>query len=123
MLKIKRLKSLLGDEFEMKDLGAVKKILGIEIHMDRKVGKLYLPQKKYIEKVLERFGMHNSKPMSTPLGAHFRLSAALVPQSKEEERFMPYVPYSSAVGSIMYAMVCTRLDISQAVSIFWSLHG
>jgi hypothetical protein len=52
MLEIKRLKSLLGDEFEMKDLGVVKKILGMEIHRDRKVGKLYLSQKKYIEKVL-----------------------------------------------------------------------
>jgi hypothetical protein len=42
MLEIKRLKSLLGDEIEMKDLSAVKKILGMEIHRDRKVGKLYL---------------------------------------------------------------------------------
>jgi hypothetical protein len=117
MLEIKRLKSLLGDEFEMKDLGAAKKILGMEIHRDRKAGKLYLSQKKYIEKVLERFGMHNSKPVSTPLGAHFRLSAALAPQSEEEEQFMSRVPYSSAVGSIMYAMVCTRPDISQAVSV------
>ncbi|KAH9669164.1 Integrase catalytic domain-containing protein [Citrus sinensis] len=31
------------------------------------------------------------------------------------ERFAR-VPYASAVGSLMYAMVCTRLDISQAVS-------
>jgi hypothetical protein len=50
MLEIKRLKSLLGDEFEMKDF--VKKILGMEIHRDRKVGKLYLSQEKDIEKVL-----------------------------------------------------------------------
>jgi hypothetical protein len=55
MLEIKRLKSLLGYEFEMKDLGAMKKILGMEIHRDRKAGKLYLSQKKYFEKVLERF--------------------------------------------------------------------
>jgi hypothetical protein len=61
--------------------------------------------------------MHNSKPVSTPLGAHFKLSAALALQSEEEEQFMSRVPYSSAVGSIMYAMVCTRPDISQAVSV------
>ncbi|XP_038981679.1 secreted RxLR effector protein 161-like [Phoenix dactylifera] len=30
---------------------------------------------------------------------------------------MSRVPYASAVGSIMYAMVCTRPDISQAVSV------
>jgi hypothetical protein len=42
MLEIKRFKSLLSDGFEMKDLGAAKKILGMEIHKDRKAGKLYL---------------------------------------------------------------------------------
>jgi len=117
MLEIKKLKSLLSDEFEIKDLGAAKKILGMEIHRDRKAGKLYLSQKKYIEKILEHFGMQNSKSVSTPLATHFRLSTALAPQSEEEEQFMSHVPYSSAVGSIMYAMVCTRPDISQAVSV------
>jgi hypothetical protein len=64
MLEIKRLKFLLSEEFEMKDLGATKKILRMEIHRNRKAGKLYLSQKKYIEKVVERFGMKNSKPVS-----------------------------------------------------------
>jgi hypothetical protein len=41
MLEIKRLKSQLGDEFEMKNLVVENKILGIEIHRDRKAGKLY----------------------------------------------------------------------------------
>ena len=111
------LKTQLRNEFEMKDLGAAKKILGMEIIRDRKAGKLYLSQGKYIEKVLQRFGMFDSKPVSTPLATHFKLSASLSPQTDEEERFMASVPYSSAVGSIMYAMVCTRPDISQAVSV------
>jgi hypothetical protein len=116
MLEAKRLKSLLGDEFEMEDLGAAKKILGMKIHWQRKAGNLYLSPKIYIEKIIERFGMQNSKPVSTPLVAHFRLSAVLASQS-EEEQFMPRVPYSSTVGSIMYAMVCTSPDISQAVCV------
>ena len=61
--------------------------------------------------------MHNSKLVSTPLGAHFRLSEALAPQSEEEEQFMSCVLYSSAVGSIMYSIVCTCPDISQAVRV------
>jgi len=61
--------------------------------------------------------MQNAKPVSIPLAAHFKLSIALSPQSTEEEKQMPHVPYASAVGSIMYDMVCTRLNISQAVSI------
>jgi hypothetical protein len=35
----------------------------------------------------------------------------------EEEDDMSRVPYASAVGSLMYAMVCTRLDISHVVGV------
>jgi len=55
-------------------------------------------RKKYIEKVLERFRMNNSKPMSTLVTAHFRLLAHLSPQS-EDEQFVSHVSYSSALGS------------------------
>ena len=43
--EVVKFKTLLGRKFEMKDLGAVKKILGIEIHRDRRVEKPYLSQK------------------------------------------------------------------------------
>ena len=115
--EINRLKQQLSGEFEMKDLGAAKRILGMEISRNRVDGKLFLNQKSYVLKVLERFAMQNSKPVSTPLAAHFRLSAELSPQSEDEEKYMSQVPYSSAVGSLMYAMVCTRPDISHAVSV------
>jgi hypothetical protein len=72
-------KTQLSGEFEMKDLGATKKILGMEIHRDREAGKLFLSQKIYIEKVLEHFSMQRSKPVSTPLAAHFKLLADLLP--------------------------------------------
>ena len=61
--------------------------------------------------------MQQSKPVSTPLAAHFKLSGVLSPKSKEEKEYMSHVPYSSVVGSIMYAMVCTRPNILQAVSV------
>ena len=41
----------------MKDLGAAKKILGMEILRSKAVGRLSLSQKGYIEKVLHRFNM------------------------------------------------------------------
>ncbi|XXG58369.1 hypothetical protein AAC387_Pa04g0693 [Persea americana] len=117
MSETNRLKTQLSGEFDMKDLGAAKKILGMEIQRDWKAGKLSLSQKRYLEKVMERFGMQSSKPVNTPLAAHFKLSAALSPQTEEEVEHMSRVPYASAVGSIMYAMVCTRPDISHAVSV------
>ncbi|KAG9450314.1 hypothetical protein H6P81_010279 [Aristolochia fimbriata] len=112
-----QLKTQLRGEFEMKDLGAAKRILGMEIERDRKGRRLYLSQKKYIEKVLEKFSMKNAKPVSTPLTAHFRLSSGLSPQNEKEKGYMLHVPYTSAVGCLIYAMVCTRPDISHVVSV------
>ena len=117
LVEINRLKTQLSGEFEMKDLGAAKKILGMKIRKDREASKLLLSQKSYIEKVLERFGMQQSKLVSTPLAAHFKISTDLLPQSKEEKEHMSHVPYASAVGNMMYAMVCTRPYISQAISV------
>ena len=116
LIEVEKLKRLLASEFDMKDLGDAKKILGMEIFRDRKKGELYLSQRRYIENVLDRFSMRNAKAVSTPIGSHFKLSKELRPQSKQEEEQMARVPYTSAVGSIMYAMVCSRPDIAQAVS-------
>ena len=55
------LKTLLGKEFDMKDLGATKKILGMEIYRDRSSRKLWLSQHNYVEKVLNRFGISKAK--------------------------------------------------------------
>ena len=51
---IQRVKAQLSRENKMKDLGAAKKILRMDILRDRHAGKLYLSQKAYIEKVLHR---------------------------------------------------------------------
>ena len=74
MIKVNKLKSLLSKEFDMKDLGAAKKILGMEIHKDRVSGRLWLSQHSYVKRVLKRFNMDNAKLVSTPLADHFILS-------------------------------------------------
>jgi hypothetical protein len=101
----------------MKDLGAARKILGMEIKRDRKSGLLFLSQHSYIQKVLHRFNMHDCKPVSTPIAPHFKLSSAQCPTEDADLQYMSMVPYSSAVGSLMYAMVCSRPDLSYAMSL------
>ncbi|KAL5758288.1 hypothetical protein ACOSP7_020899 [Xanthoceras sorbifolium] len=59
--------------------------------------------------------MQDAKPVSTPLGVHFRLSKEQSSKTEEERTHMAKVLYASAIGSLMYAMVCTRPDIAQAV--------
>ena len=115
--KVQTLKSLLGSEFKMKDLGAAEKIFGIEIRRDRVQRKLFLCQEGYILKVLKRFGMNASKPISTPLTSSIRLSKLNHTQSEAEKEYMARIPYTSVVGSLMYAMVCTRPDLAQAVGV------
>jgi ATP-binding cassette subfamily B (MDR/TAP) protein 1 len=114
---IKGLKEQLEHSFSMKDLGAAKQILGMKICRDRKNRKLTLSQADYIEKVLQHFSMENAKAVSTPLPSHLKLSKEMCPKTQEEEAKMSKVPYSSAVGSLMYAMVCTRPDIAHAVGV------
>jgi len=56
-----------------------------------------------------------SKTSHHSFGGHFKLSSKQCPQSPEEEEEMSQVPYASAVGSLMYIIVCTRLDFAYAV--------
>ena len=114
---IQKLKTELSKTFDMKDLGSSKRTLGMEILRDRKADKLWLSQERYIEQMLERFNMKNSKPCSTPLVGHFKLSKRLCPSIEKEKGELSVIPYSLAVGSLMYAMVCTHSDISHAVRV------
>ncbi|KAH9331470.1 hypothetical protein KI387_003578, partial [Taxus chinensis] len=59
----------------------------------------------------------NSKLVSTPIVGHFKLRKYQCPTSHEEVEYMAGVPYASTVGSIMYDMVCTTQDITQAVGV------
>lgn len=59
--------------------------------------------------------MSNAKAISTPLAAHFKLSAALCPTDATAKGLKSSIPYESAVGSIMYLIVHTRRDIAYAV--------
>ena len=115
--EIEALKQMLNYEFDMKDLGHAKKILGMEITRDRRKGTMFLSQKKYLEKVLNTFGMSSCKPVITPLASHFKLSNQQCPKSSEERQEMSKVPYANAVWCIMYAMILTRPNISHALSL------
>ena len=79
MFELNKLKSELSKEFDMKDLREDRKIIGIEIKRYKKNKKLWLSQGSYVEKVIDRFEMDKSKPISNPMSQRFRLSALLCP--------------------------------------------
>ena len=105
-------KKFLSKNFEMKDLGLASFVLGIEIHRDRSRRILGLSQMRYIERILNRYGMQNYKPEATSVAKGDRFSLDPCPKSELEIKEMEKIPYSSAVWSLMYAQVCTRSDIA-----------
>ena len=111
------LKRKLNSAFAMKDLGDVEHILGMRIKRDRKLKLLFLSQEKYIAKVLDRFNMADAKPLGVPLPPHTKLSKADCPKDEMALKAMKGIPYASACGSLMYAMVATRPDIAYAVGV------
>jgi hypothetical protein len=52
--------------------------------------------------------MQECKPIRVPILVGVNLFADQCPKTQEEEEDMSHVPYASVVGSLMYAMVCTR---------------
>jgi len=70
-----------------------------------------------LQKILQRFNIDSdTKSVSTLLAPHFKLKATMFSTIVEECEYMIRVLYASTVGSLIYAMVYTRPDLSQAVS-------
>jgi hypothetical protein len=60
----------------------------MEIHKERKNGKLWLSQQKHVEKILMRFRINNVKPIKIYLASHFKFSSSLCHSNDEEKVYM-----------------------------------
>ena len=105
---IASIKKELGNFFEMTDLGYVHYYLGIEVTQHPK--SIFLSQKKYIGDLLNRFGMTECNPLSTPMEQNLKLT------SIEGKEFEDATKYRQLVGSLNY-LTTTRPDISFVVGI------
>lgn len=114
---LQSVKVWLSKNFTMKDLGEASYILGMKIYRDRSRRMIGLTQGTYIEKVLKRFSMENSKRGLIPMSHGVSLSKKMSPNTPEERERMSKIPYASAIGSIMYAMLCTRPDVAHSISV------
>lgn len=77
---------------------------------------MFISQTSYIGKALQKFSMSNPKVIATLLAQHFRLLVCRSPDTKEELAKLRKVSYANAVGSVICSMVCTRPDLSYALS-------
>ena len=106
---IRKFKEELAAEFKMKDLGALTHILGVEVKRDRQNRVLTLHQAAYVRQVLERYDMQDCNATKLPFAPNLTFS-------QEDEPAQPPDPetiteYRAKIGSLIYAMKQTRLDI------------
>jgi hypothetical protein len=102
----------LNNNFSMKDMGEVAYLLGIKIYRDRSRRLLALSQSTYLDKILKRFRMEISRKGNLPIMKGVSLSVTQCPTTEKEKSVMSDIPYASAIGSIMYAMLSTRPDVA-----------
>ena len=102
-------KSKLLTTFEGRDLGPASFFLGMDIKRDRQARTISLGQSRLTHDLLDKYGMTECKPLSTPLSTATKLTKDGEPLDTTAHG------YSQLVGSLMYLSVCTRPDIAQAV--------
>lgn len=106
ILEKEKLSKMLCENFNIKDLGLIKNILGNRIERDNK--GISIDQKGYILSLLEKFEMSQCKSVKTPLIPNLRL---------ERSETVDYnLPYQELIGKLMYLAINSRPDIAYSVN-------
>ena len=113
---LKRFLRLLDKNFRVRHLGEPTKFLGMEIRYYRELGFCTLTQSGYIEQLVHKFYPQQIRQQTyfptTPIETNVLETLKLA-----ESEPTTTEPYRQLVGGILYANICTRPDISYAVSI------
>ena len=96
--------------FDVKS-GDVGVYLGNQIKVDHDKLTVELSQKDYINDMLQRFGMSDCRPVSTPLAKHLSSLQAGTKLTPKEHAL-----YRNMIGSMLYLACWTRPDIAYAIS-------
>ena len=112
--ELQALKTNLTAEFDMEDLGEASFVLGIEIVRDRASRTITITQTAYTKALVDRHITDPQHKQHTPMESSARHVKAAHGQQATTQSIRAY---QSAVGSIMFAMLCTRPDIAFSVAI------
>eukprot|EP00171_Calliarthron_tuberculosum_P021470 IDg21470t1 len=104
-----KLKDSFCRKFEMTDCGESNVFLDLKIRRDRSKKTLHLSQTRYTNKVLERFGMSDCKPVVAPIECQITPEDLVVHP-------IDSTLYRQCIGSMMYLSIGTRSNIALAVS-------
>lgn len=103
-----RLKCKLSENFKIKDLGCIKKCLGMNVNFDKENGVVTIDQKDYINELVQKFNLTDCKATYTPIEPKLNLNKSTVCEKQ--------LPYQQLIGSLMYLAVLTRPDIVFSVN-------
>ncbi len=104
---------MLRKEYNISDVGDSKYMLGMRIERDRQRRTIKLSQELYVTKALERFGLQQCRPRSTPAPHTVHTQAGIHCTSSASADLQLY---QEKVGTLLYAAISTRPDISFAVN-------
>ena len=112
-----KFKSDIRKFWEITDHGPIKWFLGFEIKRDRDAKTIAINQRAYIENMVEKFRLTGAKPVSTPMEPGTQFTVDQCPSSVTQTQKMRGVPYSEAIGSVLWPVVVSRPDAAYAVGI------
>lgn len=109
--ELRSVKESLYERFKMKDLGKIFWYLGMQFMCGKDVIKMN--QAKYVEKMLEKFGMQHCKPVYTPCNMDVNKECT----NNNESKLVDVHLYRGLIESLIYVMTCTRPDLCYIVTI------
>jgi hypothetical protein len=112
-----RIMTALSEKYSLKDLGEAEQVLGMKLVRDRVARTITLTHQRYLDALLTEYHMADCKPAETPEEFGCQLTKQSIPLTHAEQQQMEATPYSALVGSLLYAAIHTRPDISHACSI------
>jgi len=85
----------------MKDLGAVRHILGCEVKHEEETRTSYLTKFQYTKKTIEKFFGPDLKPCERPADVNVILSKSMSPKTEKDKAKVNNIPYREAIGTLL----------------------
>ena len=98
--EMRTIKKNLSARFKMKDMGRLHYCLGVNIEQDESNKCLWIHQKQYILKLIDKYGLSEAKTVSTP--------GAKLKKSEETSGAVNQTEYQSLVGSLLYTAIANK---------------
>jgi len=117
MIDAETFKTEIHRQWDITDHGPINWFLGFKIKCDREARTISINQHAYIEGIVEKYGLTNAKPVTTPMEPGVQLSSDQGPSTPNQLLKMRGIPYAEAAGSILWPAVVSRPDIAFTIGV------